>query len=82
HSLGKFDEAILCYERALFLDKKCAMALAYKGLSLGEKGQIQDALTCFKKALQIDKDYDIAQISKEIAEKILKSDQETIRKNS
>jgi tetratricopeptide (TPR) repeat protein len=57
------------------------MALAYKGLSFGEQGKMQDALTCFKKALQIDKDYDIAQISKEITEKLLKS-QETTRKNS
>ena len=82
HSLGRFDEAISCYDKALFLDKKCAMALAYKGLSFGEQGKIQDALACFKKALQIDKDYDIAQISKEIAEKLLKSNQETMRKNS
>lgn len=72
HSLGRFDEAITYYDRALQIDKKCAMALAYKGLSLGEQGRIKDALKNFKKALLIDKDYDIAQISKEIAQRLLK----------
>ena len=83
HGLGKFDDAISCYDRALSLDKKCAMALAYKGLSFGEQGLINDALDCFKKALDIDKDYDMAQISKDIAEKLLQeSNQDSIRKNS
>jgi hypothetical protein len=47
------------------------MAFAYKGLSLGEQGMIKEALKHFKKALAIDKNYDMAQISKEMAEKIL-----------
>ena len=81
HSLGRFDDAISKYERALFLDKKCAMALAYKGMSLGEQGKVDEALDCFKEALQIDKDYDVAHISKKIAESLLNSDK-TIRKKS
>ena len=31
----------------LKIDKKCAMALAYKGLSLGEMGQLQEAINLF-----------------------------------
>ena len=49
------------------------MAFAYKGLALGEMGEISLALKFFKKALAIDKDYDLAQISKDEALKILKS---------
>jgi len=66
-------KAIECYDEALRIDKKCAMAFAYKGLSLGEMGQLQDAIKHFKKALSIDHNYDLASISKEIAKELLKS---------
>jgi tetratricopeptide (TPR) repeat protein len=49
------------------------MALAYKGLSLGEMGDLQDAIKHFKKALSIDKHYDLASISKDLAQELLKS---------
>jgi len=49
------------------------MALAYKGLSLGEMGKLQDAIKHFKKALSIDNQYDLASISKEVAQELLKS---------
>ncbi|MEJ2272868.1 MAG: tetratricopeptide repeat protein, partial [Candidatus Bathyarchaeota archaeon] len=65
-------EAISCYDSAIKLDKKCAMALAYKGLSLGELGHLEDAIKHFKKALDIDKDYDLANISKKLAQEMLK----------
>ena len=73
HSSQKYDEAITCYDVALKIDKKCAMALAYKGLSLGEMGKLQDAIKHFKKALSIDKHYDLASISKDVAQELLKS---------
>jgi len=73
HSDQKYQTAIECYDAALRIDKKCAMALAYKGLSLGEMGQLQDAIKHFKKALSIDNHYDLANISKEIAQELLKS---------
>jgi len=73
HSDEKYLEAIECYDTALKIDKKCAMALAYKGLSLGEMGELQDAIKYFKKALSIDKHYDLASISKDIAQELLKS---------
>lgn len=73
HSDEKYLQAIECYNSALKIDKKCAMALAYKGLSLGEMGELRDALKHFKKALSIDKYYDLANISKDIAQELLKS---------
>ena len=58
---------------ALKIDPKFPVALAYKGLSLGEQGKIKDALSLFKKALSIDKNYDLALISKQKALELLKS---------
>ena len=73
HTDEKYLEAIECYDVALNIDKKCAMALAYKGLSLGEMGKLQEAIKHFKKALSIDKHYDLANISKDTAQELLKS---------
>jgi len=73
HSDQKYQQAIDCYNDALRIDKKCAMALAYKGLSLGEMGQLQDAIKYFKKALSIDHHYDLASVSKDVAQELLKS---------
>ena len=73
HSEGSHSEAILCYDAALKIDKKCAVALAYKGLSLGEMNQLEDAVIHFKKAVLIDREYDLAHVSKEIAQELLKS---------
>ena len=73
HSNQKYRQAIECYDVVLKIDKRCAMALAYKGLSLGEMGELQDALKYFKKALSIDKYYDLASISSDIAKDLLKS---------
>ena len=49
------------------------MALACKGMSLGEMGELDSALVCFKKALTIDKDYDLANMGKQKALELLKS---------
>ncbi len=73
HSDEKYIQAIECYDSALKIDKNCAMALAYKGLSLGEMGKLKEAIKHFKKALSIDKHYDLASISKDIAQELLKS---------
>ena len=73
HAQGKFPNAISCYDAALKINPKYPVAIAYKGLSLGEQGRIKDALNHFKKALAIDKDYDLAQVSKKKALELLKS---------
>ena len=73
HSQKKYMEAIDCYDQVLKLDKKCAFAFAYKGLSLGESGNLEYAIKYFKKALSIDKQFDLAIVSKQTAEELLKS---------
>ena len=40
HVDEQYLDAITCYDTALKIDKKCSMALAYKGLSLGELGNL------------------------------------------
>ena len=72
HTLRKYPEAISCYNAALKIDKKNTMAIAYKGLSLGEMGHIQLSMKYFKKALSIDNDYELAQISLDTANDIVK----------
>ena len=49
------------------------MALAYKGLSLGELGRLSDAINSFKKALSVDKYCTLAEISIETAQNLLNS---------
>ena len=71
--LGKFSDAISCYDTILEINSKFPVALAYKGMSLGEQGKIKDALKFFKKALAIDKNYELAQISKKKALELIKS---------
>ena len=52
--LGKHEEAIRYFEKALEIDPKCEMAWSGKGASLDSLGMISDALTCYDKALEID----------------------------
>ena len=73
HAKSNFSEAIECYDSALKIKPRFAMALACKGMSLGEIGQLKSALSCFKKALTIDKDYDLANMGKQKALELLKS---------
>jgi hypothetical protein len=47
--------------------------LLTKDYHLGELDKIKDALEYFKKALEIDSDYDLANLSKQKAQEILKS---------
>jgi len=73
HSDEQYHDAIKCYDHVLSIDKKSTMALAYKGLSLGELGHLQNAIKHFKKALSIDRYYDLANVSKDMAQELLKS---------
>ncbi len=70
HTLEKYTEAIYCYNIVLRMNKKHAMALAYKGLSVGEMGNITMAIKYFKKALSVDCNYDLAKISLNTAKSI------------
>ena len=47
HLNEKYLDAIACYDAALKIDKKCSMAFAYKGLSLGELGNLSESIDLF-----------------------------------
>ena len=72
HTMEKYSEAISCYNIVLRLDARNTMAVVWKGLSLGEMGNIRSAIKYFKKALSIDSQYELAQISLSTAKKIIK----------
>ena len=52
--MKEFNAAIDYYDIALKIDENFPMALAYKGLALGELGEIDNALHFFKAALSIE----------------------------
>ena len=52
-SLGRFDEAIQCYDQALRIDPQYAAAWSNKGNSLASLGRFDEALQCFEQALRI-----------------------------
>ncbi len=74
HSDQKYLEAIDCYDRAMLVDNKSPIALAYKGLSLGEMGKLEEAIKHFKNALAIDGHYELANVSKDLAQELLRSE--------
>jgi superkiller protein 3 len=54
---GEVDEAIACFQKAIALDPKFAMAHDNLGLALADKGQWDEAIACFQKAIALDPKY-------------------------
>jgi len=54
HSLGRYQEAIYCLDKALEIDPRYAAAWNNKGNSLDSLGRHQEAIYCLNKALKID----------------------------
>lgn len=52
YDLGKYDDAIACYDKALQLDPTNAEAWYGKGLAFQAQGKSADAEDCFNKAKQ------------------------------
>jgi serine/threonine protein kinase/Tfp pilus assembly protein PilF len=57
YSLGLYDEAIRCFERALSLDPSSLEAWTNKGSALGRLGRMREAGRCFDEVLRLDPDY-------------------------
>ncbi|RIE15808.1 protein kinase domain-containing protein, partial [Candidatus Cryosericum septentrionale] len=53
-SLGRYEEAILCYDKALELDPRYVASWSNKGASLDSLGRFEDAIHCYDKALELD----------------------------
>jgi tetratricopeptide (TPR) repeat protein len=52
-NLGHPDEALTCYERALEINPRYAIAWSDKGVALADLGRPEEALTCYERALEI-----------------------------
>lgn len=52
--LGRHDDAIVCFDKALAIDPRCAPVLENKGSSLNHLGRHEEAILCYDKALAID----------------------------
>jgi serine/threonine protein kinase len=53
-SMGRFAEAIRCYDRALEIDSRLPSAWGNKGRSLYSMGRFAEAIRCYDRALEID----------------------------
>ena len=53
-ALGRHQEAISCYDRALALDPRDAAAWSNKGRSLAALGRREEAIRCYDRALELD----------------------------
>ena len=62
--LGRPDEALACYDRALAIDPQYAMAWNNKGAALGTLGRYDEEIACCDRALAIDPQYKDAWVGK------------------
>lgn len=57
YNLGKYEEAITYYDKAIQIDPNYAFAWRNKGLSLNMLGNYEEAISCYDKAIELDPDY-------------------------
>ena len=53
-ALGRKEEAIACYDRALEIEPRYAHAWNNKGIALSALGRKEEAIACYDRALEID----------------------------
>ena len=61
------DEAIACYNKAIELDPKLAIAHNNLGVALHDKGRTDEAIACFSKAIELDPKFAMAHYNLGIA---------------
>ena len=67
---GKYNEAIMCYDKAIEIDPEFVYAWYNKGLALYYTGKYKEAIKCYDKAIKLDPNYSPAKAGKEEALKI------------
>ncbi|HEX2067353.1 MAG TPA: tetratricopeptide repeat-containing serine protease family protein [Nitrososphaeraceae archaeon] len=78
-NLGKHQEAIACYDKALEIDPNAAPVCNNKGNALANMRQYGEAIACYDKALEIDPNYVDAWYNKGIALANLRKYEEAIK---
>jgi tetratricopeptide (TPR) repeat protein len=78
-SLGRYEEAIHCCEKALALDPRNVNAWNNKGISLSDLGRYEEALRCYDKALELDPCYTLAWTNKGSSLDSLERHEEALR---
>ena len=63
--LGKYEEAIKCFDKAIEIDPKYVGAWYNKGFFLTRMEKIEEAIKCYDKAIEIDPNFADAKTKKE-----------------
>ena len=78
-SLGRHEEALRCFDKALELDPRDAAVWNNKGTSLGSLGRHEEAIRCYDKALELDPQHTSAWYNKGTVFSGLRRHEEAIR---
>jgi len=62
--LGKYDDAIVCYDEAIKIDRNYVEAWNYKGTALQNLEKYDEAIVCYDEAIKIDPNYAYAWYNK------------------
>lgn len=76
--IGKYEEAIECYEKALDIDPEYKNAWVEKGRTLDILEKAEDAIKCFEKALELDPNDPNVWINKMNALNILENEEKSL----
>jgi tetratricopeptide (TPR) repeat protein len=74
--MGRPEDALKCFDRALELDPRSADAWHNRGLSLGSLGRREEELECYDRALEINPTYQVSILKKVEVLRVLCREQE------